>query len=180
MPRITARISAVLVIVFGLSLTAASSAVPEPGVPQETSGSEPLPAKIVKAWTDAGATAGWMGVTKSGRLRFVVRQQPGELAVVVPAFRIKTWRDNMVSGLPAPGRPYGLNLVSAQVTDAGLKELAGLKSLQSLKPCDNQCDGRGAEGVGRAEELAIAGTCRYQGNGRGVKGVGRAEELAVA
>ena len=39
---------------------------------------------------------------------------------------------------------------------AGLKELAGLKSLQSLNLGGTQGDGRGAEGTGRAQELAIA------------------------
>ncbi len=43
------------------------------------------------------------------------------------------------------------------MTDAGLKELAGLKSLQSLNLAQHAGDGRGAEGTGRAEELAIAG-----------------------
>ena len=47
-----------------------------------------------------------------------------------------------------------LNLDDTKVTDAGLKELAGLKSLQSLDLYKHQGDGRGAEGTGRAEELA--------------------------
>ena len=49
-----------------------------------------------------------------------------------------------------------LHLGNTKVTDAGLKELAGLKSLQSLDLVGTQGDGRGAEGTGRAEELAIA------------------------
>ena len=34
--------------------------------------------------------------------------------------------------LPAPASPFGLSLASTDVTDEGLKELAGLKSLQAL------------------------------------------------
>ena len=49
-----------------------------------------------------------------------------------------------------------LNLTNTQVTDAGLKELAELKSLQIAGPYGHQGDGRGAEGAGRAEELADA------------------------
>ena len=49
-----------------------------------------------------------------------------------------------------------LNLQHTKVTDAGLKELAGLKSLQTLDLSRYPGDGRRAEGVGRAEEFAIA------------------------
>ena len=34
--------------------------------------------------------------------------------------------------LPAPAAPFGLNLSGTQVTDAGLKELDGLKNLHTL------------------------------------------------
>ena len=63
------------------------------------------------------------------------------------------------------------------MTDAGLKELAGLKSLQSLDLREHAGDGRGAEGTGRAEELAIAGPWSDEGDGRGAEGAGRAESL---
>jgi hypothetical protein len=37
-----------------------------------------------------------------------------------------------VPKLPDPGTPFGLDLSGTRVTDAGLKELAGLKGLQTL------------------------------------------------
>ena len=46
------------------------------------------------------------------------------------------------------------------MTDAGLKELAGLKSLQSLNLRFDEGDGRGAEGAGRTQEPADAGPFR--------------------
>ena len=49
-----------------------------------------------------------------------------------------------------------LDLLYTKVTDAGLKELAGLKSLQSLALFDTQGDGRGAERAGWPQELANA------------------------
>src|SRR5262245_62373163 len=38
----------------------------------------------------------------------------------------------VLTGLPDPGVPFGLSLFTTSVTDAELKELAGLKSLQAL------------------------------------------------
>lgn len=46
---------------------------------------KPLPDTIVKAWKDAGATAGWMKVEKSGGLTFVEKPEAGAIpAVPVP------------------------------------------------------------------------------------------------
>src|SRR5262249_10790670 len=82
-------------------------------------------------WKKAGAEVGWMGVSgKFGYQEF--RMQPDGLAGAVPAFRFAKWRENILAGLPDPAMPFGLYLDFASVTDAGLRELAGLRSLQSL------------------------------------------------
>jgi hypothetical protein len=89
---------------------------------------EPLPEAAVTAWTNAGAKVGSMRFV--GLLQFVPAGQgePGDL----PAFRFSPWRKGRLAGLPDPGRPFALDLSGTDLTDAGLKELAGLKSLQML------------------------------------------------
>jgi len=89
-----------------------------------------LPKQIVQAWKKAGARVGWMSVDRYERLEFYSEKQDrnGE----VPAFRFGVWKAGVLAKLPAPATEFGLNLGYTQVTDAGLKELAGLKSLQSL------------------------------------------------
>ena len=42
------------------------------------------------------------------------------------------WKPGVIGKLPQPQHGFGLFLSYTKVTDAGLKELAGLKSLQSL------------------------------------------------
>src|SRR5207245_4389108 len=89
---------------------------------------EPLPEPIVTAWKNAGAEVGWMRYEII--LQFVPAGQgkPGDL----PAFRFSPWRYGLLAKLPDPGRPFALDLSGTDLTDAGLKELAGLKSLQVL------------------------------------------------
>ena len=87
----------------------------------------------------------------------------------VPAFRFHEWPagfvaelppdvfklpGGVVAWLPQPLTPFGLCLAETQLTDAGLKELAGLKSLQSHELVLDEGNGRGPEGIGRTEEPA--------------------------
>jgi hypothetical protein len=51
----------------------------------------------------------------------------------VPAFSFRDWKSGVIAKLPAPNAPFGLDLVSTRVTDGGLKELAPLKNLTTLK-----------------------------------------------
>jgi hypothetical protein len=90
----------------------------------------PLPAELVAAWKEAGANVGWMATKRNGlpEFREGIEGKPGE----VPAFQFKTWTDGVVNKLPQPQCAFGLSLWHTQVTDAGLKEFAGLKWLQTL------------------------------------------------
>src|SRR5947207_9619564 len=45
----------------------------------------------------------------------------------LPAFRFSTWKEGLLAELPAPATAFGLSLGFTVGTDAGLKELAGLK-----------------------------------------------------
>src|SRR5271168_624208 len=91
---------------------------------------KPLPPEIVKAWTDAGAAAGWMKMNPTERPKFQA-QGKGE-AEAIPVFQFSEWKEGVLAKLPDPGVAFGLSLNATQVTDAGLKELARLKSLQAL------------------------------------------------
>ncbi len=51
---------------------------------------------------------------------------------VIPAFRLTNWQEGVLAKLPQTQVPFGLDLGDTDVTDAGLKELAGLMSPQSL------------------------------------------------
>src|ERR1043166_1521195 len=92
-------------------------------------GAKPPP-EVVKAWTDTGAKVGWMEQDALGFSQF--HSKTSAPAGAVPAFQLDVWKDDTLSKLPDPGVPFGLSLWQTKVTDAGLKELAGLKSLHSL------------------------------------------------
>lgn len=90
----------------------------------------PFDKATLVAWTKAGADVGWMGRDKFGLLVF--QTEAAGLTAPVPAFQFSTRQEGQLSGLPDPARPFGLDLGRMQVTDAGLKGLARLKSLQAL------------------------------------------------
>ena len=89
-----------------------------------------LPPGLVAAWQKAGAKVGWLRVEAPvfDKILFNKAGKAGD----VPAFRFDPWKDGVVAKLPPPAVPFGLDLAGTQVTDAGLKELAGLKILHAL------------------------------------------------
>lgn len=107
---------------------------------------KPLPEAVVRAWKDAGAKVGWMTVDASGALAFVEKPEAG----AVPAFRFAKWKDGVVSKLPAPEAPFGLDLAKTEVTDTGLKELAALKRLTSLALCETKVTDDAVEALRKA------------------------------
>jgi hypothetical protein len=95
---------------------------------------KPLPEKVVKAWKDAGAVAGWMKVDESGLLKFIEKPEAG----AIPAFRFAKWKDGVVPKLPVPESSFGIDLSKTDVDDAGLKEMSKLKTLTSLTLCETK------------------------------------------
>ena len=91
---------------------------------------KPLPMEIVKAWKEAGARVGWMRRHEFGYLVFLSEKEAraGDL----PSFQFFVWKEGVLPKLPSPPVAFGLSLRNTGVADAGLKELAGLKSLQLL------------------------------------------------
>jgi hypothetical protein len=96
----------------------------------ETDPPKSPPDPIVTAWKEAGAEVGWLRVKTTGFLEFVPEKEnkPGDLR----AFRFAGWIEGRLTKLPDLTPAFGLDLSSTRLTDAGLKELAGLKSLQTL------------------------------------------------
>jgi hypothetical protein len=101
---------------------------------EELKDTKPLPDKITKAWKDAGATAGWMKMEETGLLTFVEKPETG----AIPAFRFQTWKDGVVTKLPAPDAPFGLYLSKTEITDSGIKELDKFKNLKLLCLCETK------------------------------------------
>lgn len=108
--------------------------------PQPTAAPQsPMPAPVaalpydeatLAAWVKAGAQVGWVGMDEYDSIVF--RTQPDGLTALVQGFGFAEWQENLLAELLDPGVPFGLDLGYRQVTDAGLKELAGLTSLQTL------------------------------------------------
>ncbi len=84
----------------------------------------------VADWKKAGAEVGWMRDDEFGGARFLPENQGG--ADDLPALRFSHWKEGVLAKLPTPPRAFGLYLHNTKVTDAGLKELAALKSLRAL------------------------------------------------
>ena len=189
--------------------------------PANTDAPKPLPEDIVKAWKEAGAEVGWLRVDpdslqvvggENGWLKvyqgvpvpfvqFVPEKQgkPGDL----PAFHFAYWPKGGLAKLPAPASAFGLSLfgtrrdlpartdaeqlensrASSLYTEAdgrGAEGFGRAEELASAVPWLHRCDGRGAKGTGWAEELTIVGPLLHRGDGRGAEGASWAEELATA
>jgi Leucine-rich repeat (LRR) protein len=91
---------------------------------------KPLPEAIVAAWKKAGAEVCWIRVGKFGSMRSLPEKEG--VAYDLPALRFSAWKAGVLATLPAPEEAFALFLNGTHVTDAGLKELAGLKGLKTL------------------------------------------------
>ncbi len=73
----------------------------------------------------------------------------------MPVFQFSEWEEGVLVKLPDPGAPFGLCLNLTKVTDAGLKELAGLKSLQALYLAGTQVTDAGLKELAGLKSLQI-------------------------
>src|SRR5262249_14880942 len=97
----------------------------------------PIHSDIVKVWTDAGA-------------EFEPSRKKGEL----PTFDFPPSNKGLLAKLPDPGAPFELLLGwDRRVTDADVKELVGLKSLQGLSL---RCTDVTGEGLRELAKLKVA------------------------
>jgi hypothetical protein len=108
---------------------------------QRSKPAEPISKEIAQAWKKAGAEVGWMRLDDS-----VFLPDKEGMSGDLPAFRFSTLKEGVLAKLPDPAAPFGLELADNKLEDAGLKGLAGLKSLQALS-----LDGTKVTGAGLKE-----------------------------
>src|SRR6516165_6663929 len=122
-----------LTVLVAVTGAAGASLIDRAGA-EEKQGPKPMPRGFdeatAAAWKKAGAEIIWMGKNKDGRLKYDM--QPDGLEGAVPVCWFKHGQEKLLAGLPDPAIPFGLDLFNTKATDAGLKGLAGLKSLQVL------------------------------------------------
>jgi hypothetical protein len=94
-----------------------------PRTPREQDQVRELPASLVVEWQKAGALFVWISENRIGLER---EGKQGE----VPGFQLR-WKPG-IAALPQPQMAFGLSFGSGGMTDEGLKELTGLKTLQYL------------------------------------------------
>ena len=98
----------------------------------------------VAAYEKIGATFGWLVQSELG-LSFVDGTAVAEHGLL-PAFSFK---NKPLGQLPDVSNPFGLLFQSDSMTDAGLKELAGLKRLSYLRAAQNTSNRCRAQGTRR-------------------------------
>ena len=69
------------------------------------------------------------------------------------AFLFKEWQAGVIGGLPQPHQGFGLLLRDTNITDAGLKELSGLTSLQVLGLGNSQVTDAGVAELAKLKSL---------------------------
>jgi uncharacterized protein (TIGR03067 family) len=96
---------------------------------------KPLPSEVVKAWRDAGADVGWMKDAPPrppSTYDFWDPWRKKAKAGAMPAFRFPNGITRRLAKLPDPGMAFGLDFHCGFGNAVKVKDLAGLKSLQSL------------------------------------------------
>jgi hypothetical protein len=117
---------------------------------------EGIDARTVAAYEKLGARYG--GAVKTGSLTSVSLQhfEAGKEAATkgLPGFRVSPLADGKFPHLPKVSVPFALDLGGMQVTDAGLKELAGLKNLSFLDLRSTKVTDAGLEHLARLKNLS--------------------------
>src|SRR5262245_50317493 len=106
---------------------------------------------VIKAWGQAGLRSGWHGRGLSRWQVWAFHASPAGLTDALPAFRPRRPEQPELPALPDPKVPFALDLSGTEVTDAGLKELAGLKSLRLLNLIDTPVTDGGLKEVGKVK-----------------------------
>jgi Leucine-rich repeat (LRR) protein len=103
---------------------------------------------------DVGADSGWMGIDELGNLSFSPSPLDAKaLTDIVPAFRFTKPTQGILARLPSRA-VLGLDLsLNTELTDAGLKELAALKSLQLLRLGGSLVTGAGLKELAALKNL---------------------------
>ena len=127
---------------------------------------KPLPREIVKAWRGIGANVGWMKMDLGDNApQFQVE---GEIKAM-KVFQFTEWKEGVLAKMPDPGAAFGLGLDETKMTDAGLKELAGLKSLQALYLAGTRVTDAGLKEVAGLKSLQTLDVRRTKVTDAGLK-----------
>ena len=127
---------------------------------------KPLPREIVKAWRGIGANVGWMKMDLGDN--GPTFQVEGEIRGMT-VFQFTEWKEGVLAKMPDPGVPFGLCLNLTKVTDAELKELAGLKSLQAMYLAGTQVTDAGLKEVAGLKSLQTLDVRRTKVTDAGLK-----------
>jgi internalin A len=127
---------------------------------------KPLPPEIVKAWRGIGANVGWMKMDLGDN--GPTFQVEGEIRAMT-VFQFTEWKEGVLAKMPDPGTRFGLCLSLTKVTDAGLKELAGLKSLQALYLAGTQVTDAGLKEAAGLKSLQTLDVRRTKVTDAGLK-----------
>ncbi len=111
-----------------------------------------FPEKIFKAWKEAGAQPGWMRVKENGHTGFL-QDKEYVTADDLPAFNLHRFKPGVLATLPDPGIPFGLRCNFSNITDDGVKELVGLKSLTVLSLSSTKVTGAAFKSVAELPNL---------------------------
>ena len=141
---------------------------------------EPLrPApEVIAAWEKAGAESGWMSLRGDLDSPWL-RKKP--VAGGAPAFLFGLFPTGKLNVLPPPEVPFGLKFES--VTDAGLKELAGLKQLRTLNLWATKVTDAGLKGLAGLKQLQSLNLESTKVTGAGLKelaGLTQLQSLSLA
>lgn len=131
-----------------------------------------VPAKIVTAWKKAGAQVGWYGLNNLG-FRPGGKGKKEEL----PAFLFTKWKDGLLRDLPAPEQPFGLGLQGTSISDAGVKEIVGLKQLQSLNLGNTKVTDAGLKDLAVLQQLQTLSVSGAKVTDAGLKDLARLQRL---
>jgi internalin A len=112
---------------------------------------KPLPEAVVKAWKDCRAEVVWVKLTDFGLPVWSDRPQVG----AIPAFNMLKWKDGILANLPVPEASFGLRLDGLEVTDAGLKDLVGMKNLTVLQLGVTKVTDAGLKHLAGLKQLAV-------------------------
>ena len=144
MKRIVARLACPLGVLL-LWLCAA----PTPAQPRAAKELDP---KVIEAWRDAGARAGWLAQSESVEWQYLKAKPKGSDSV--PVFLWQEYERGVIAKLPAPSEPFAVALGGTKMTNAGLKELTGFEHLRALDLSHTEVTDAGSTGVA-ANDLVV-------------------------
>ncbi|MBN9524421.1 hypothetical protein J0H58_38890 [bacterium] len=163
------RLAALGVLCACYGLVAAGGREDEPSLPPR-----PIDPKVVKAWKAVGAKAGWANRVQFFDYRPDVENAPE----LLPYLSLKTFKPGIVADLPAPDVTFALYQSGTDITDAGVKELAALKTLRRLELSANlQLTGAGFGALAALPDLQVLGLYQTRVNDAGLTEVCRIAAL---